>query len=172
VGAKHQNGIAECMIGTITRRAQTILLHAIHRWPNAVSEELWPFALKLAIDIHNSTPGESGLSPDEIFSCHKSTRNHCRDFHPSGCPFFVLEASLQDGHRIPKWKPRSSMAIYLGNSPDHATTVTLVLNPSTGLVSPHYHSVFMIILGLLTVSTQKKHLLFGQIYLKTHLKTI
>jgi hypothetical protein len=34
------------------------------------------------------------------------------------------------------------MAIYLGSSPDHATTVPLVLNPNTGLVSPQYHLVF------------------------------
>jgi len=142
VGAKHQNGVAERMIGTITRRARTMLLHAIRRWPDTISEDLWPFALKLAVDIHNSTPTISGLSPDEIFSGQKSTASKFKDFHPFGCPVFVLEASLQDGHRIPKWKPRSRMAIYLGNSPDHATTVPLVLNPNTGLVSPQYHLVF------------------------------
>jgi len=142
VGAKHQNGVAERMIGTITRRACTMLLHDIRRWLDAISEDLWPFALKLAVDIHNSTPGLSGLSPDEIFSGHKSTNSKFKDFHPFGCPVFVLKASLQDGHRIPKWKPRSRMAIYLGNSLDHATTVPLVLNPNTGLVSPQYHLVF------------------------------
>jgi len=142
VGAKHQNGVAERMIGTLTRRARTMLLHAIHHWPDAISEELWPFALKLAVDIHNSTPGVSGLSPDEIFSGHKSTKPCFPDYHPFGCPVFVLEASLQDGHCIPKWKPRSRMAIYLGNSPDHASTVPLVLNPNTGLISPPYHLVF------------------------------
>jgi hypothetical protein len=142
VGAKHQNGVVERMIGTITCRAQTMLLHAICHWPDAISEEFWPFALKLAVDIHNYTPGDSGLSPDEIFSGIKSTRNRFRDFHPFGCPVFVLEASLQDGHLIPKWKPRSRMAVYLGNSPNHATTVPLVLNLSTGLVSPQYHLVF------------------------------
>jgi hypothetical protein len=119
-----------------------MLLHAIHHWPDAISEELWPFALKLAVDVHNSTPGVSGLSPDEIFSGRKSTKPRFPDLHPFGCPVFVLEASLQDGHCIPKWKPRSRMAIYLGNSPDHASTVPLVLNPTTGLVSPQYHLVF------------------------------
>jgi hypothetical protein len=34
------------------------------------------------------------------------------------------------------------MAVYLGLSPDHATTVPLVLNTSTGLISPQYHMVF------------------------------
>jgi hypothetical protein len=111
-------------------------------WPDAITEDLWPFALKLAVDIYNSIPVTSGLSPDEIFSSQKSTKSRLRDFHPFGCPVFVLEASLQDGHRIPKWKPRSRMGIYLGNSPDHATSVPLVLNINTGLVSPQYHLVF------------------------------
>jgi len=142
VGAKHQNGVAERMIGTITRRARTMLLHAMRLWPDIITEDLWPFALKLAVDIHNSTPGTSGLSPDEIFSGQKCTRNRLADFHTFGCPVFVLEASLQDGHKLPKWKPRSRMAVYLGLSPNHATTVPLVLNTTTGLVSPQYHLVF------------------------------
>jgi len=130
------------MIGTITRRARTMLLHAMRLWPEIITEDLWPFALKLAVDIHNSTPGLSGLSPDEIFSGQKSTKNRLADFHTFGCPVFVLEASLQDGHKLPKWKPRSRLAVYLGLSPNHATSVPLVLNTSTGLVSPQYHLVF------------------------------
>jgi len=125
VGAKHQNGVAERMIGTITRRARSMLAHATILWPEIISDELWPFALKMAVDVHNSTPGSSGLSPTEIFSGQKSSRCRLRDFHPFGCPVFVLEASLQNGHKIPKWKPRSRMAIYLGNSPDHATYLFL-----------------------------------------------
>jgi hypothetical protein len=119
-----------------------MLAHATILWPEIISDELWPFALKMAVDVHNTTPGSSGLSPTEIFSGQKSSRCRLRDFHPFGCPVFVLEASLQNGHKIPKWKPRSRMAIYLGNSPDHATSVPLVLNTSTGLVSPQYHMVF------------------------------
>jgi hypothetical protein len=34
------------------------------------------------------------------------------------------------------------MAVYLGLSPDHATSVPLVLNTTTGLISPQYHVVF------------------------------
>jgi hypothetical protein len=79
-----------------------MLLHAMRLWPDIITEDLWPFALKLAVDIHNSTPGPSGLSPDEIFSGQKSTKNRLADFHTFGCPVFVLEASLQDGHKLPK----------------------------------------------------------------------
>ena len=34
------------------------------------------------------------------------------------------------------------MAVYLGHSPEHATTVPIVLNTVTGLISPQYHVVF------------------------------
>jgi len=94
------------------------------------------------VDIHNSTPGLSGLSSDEIFSGQKSTKNRLADFHTFGCPVLVLEASLQAGHKLPKWKPRSRLAIYLGLSLNHATSVPLVFNTSTGLTSPQYHPVF------------------------------
>ena len=51
VGAKHQNSVAERMIGTITRRARTMLLHTTILWPSIISEDLWPFALKMAVDF-------------------------------------------------------------------------------------------------------------------------
>ena len=42
----------------------------------------------------------------------------------------------------PKWEPRSCIGLYLGHSPFHVRSVTLVCNPNTGQVSPHYHVVF------------------------------
>ena len=37
---------------------------------------------------------------------------------------------------------RSPMGEYLGQSPDHASSVPLVLHTLTGLVSPQFHVVF------------------------------
>jgi hypothetical protein len=34
------------------------------------------------------------------------------------------------------------MGIYVGHSPSHATNVSLILNPQTGHVSPHFHVVY------------------------------
>ncbi len=62
-----QNGIAERNIRTISDRARTMLLHAVEKWPEAITMDMWPFALKMAVDIHNATPGKSGLSPEDIF---------------------------------------------------------------------------------------------------------
>ncbi len=137
VNAHHQNGITERHIRSITERACSMLIHAMISWPDIISEQLWPFALQLAMDLHNHTPGSSGLSPLEIISGVKSLSPTIRDFHPFGCPIFVLHPSLQQGHKIPRWKPRSRVGVYLGFSPNHASSVPLVSSTTTGLVSPH-----------------------------------
>jgi len=102
INAHHQNGIAERHMCSVTDRACSMLIHAMISWPEIVSEQLWPFAQQLAVDLHNNTPGASGLSPLEIFS------------------------GLQQGHKIPHWKPRSRVGVYLGFSPNHASSVPLV----------------------------------------------
>jgi hypothetical protein len=141
VNAHHQNGIVERQIWTIVDRSRMMLLHAIHKWPDVIHVYLWPFALKLAVDLHNHTPGPTGLSPAEIFTGVKD-RSCLKDFHTFGCPVFILEPHLQAGHKIPKWEPRSHMAIYLGHSPHHATNFPLVMNIATSLVSPQFHVVY------------------------------
>jgi hypothetical protein len=42
-----------------------MLLHAMHHWPDIIKVDLWPYALKLAVDLHNHTPGPSGHSPQK-----------------------------------------------------------------------------------------------------------
>jgi len=97
--------------------------------------------MQLAADVHNSTPTLSGLTPEEIFTGVKG-RNRLQDFHTFGCPIFVLDPSLQQGHKIPRWKPRSRVGVYLGMSPNHASNIPLVLSTTTGLVSPQFHVVY------------------------------
>ena len=65
------------------------------------------------------------------------------DFHTFGCPVFHLDSANQSGGiGTPKWEPRSHTGIYVGHSPCHAGSVALVLNLTTGLVSPQYHVIF------------------------------
>ena len=56
---------------------------------------------------------------------------------------YVLDARLQNagGAGPPQWDPRSRLEIYLGHSQSHAGSVSLILNPRTGLVSPQFHIV-------------------------------
>jgi hypothetical protein len=68
VNAHHQNGIAERHIRAITEKARTMLIHAMIQWPDIINETLWPFALRLAVELHNKTPGPSDLTPEEIFT--------------------------------------------------------------------------------------------------------
>jgi len=139
VDAHHQNGIAERFIQTITERACTMLIHAMLCWPD--TEDLWPFAVQLAVNLHNMTPTSTGLSPLEIFTGAKQPFDSS-SCHTFGCPIYVLEPTLRQNHKIPRWKPRSRVGIYLGFSPNHASSIPLVLSTTTGLVSPQYHVVF------------------------------
>ena len=53
VGAHRQNGIVEQKIQTITTIVQTLLLHAMSLWPEAISVSLWLFALIFAVERLN-----------------------------------------------------------------------------------------------------------------------
>ena len=69
-------------------------------------------------------------------------RHSLQQLHVWGAPCYVLEPKLLDGHKIPKFNPRSRRGLHLGWSPKHAASVPLVLNLSTGHVSPQFQVVF------------------------------
>ena len=143
VGAHHQNGKAERRIRDLTDAARTMLLHAAHRWPKAVNAHLWPYALKHAMNIRNSLPRVFGKgSPLSTFS-RTTVEPNLKNFHPFGCPVYILEEALQSaGSMFPKWNDRSKVGIFLQHSPHHATDVPLLLNTQTGLVTPQFHCVY------------------------------
>ena len=142
VNAHHQNGIVERHNRTLTDSARTMLLHAERMWPEAVTQILWPFALKYAQHLHNHLYLDaSGKCPhDKFTNVNESILDELdmADFHTFGSPCYVLESATH----TPKWNPRSSLRIFVGFSQHHARNVAMVLNPYTGLVSPQYHIVF------------------------------
>ena len=81
------------MIKTVTYRAWSIILNAVICWTDVITKELWPYAIKLAIDVGNNYPGESGLTALEPFL---STKGHSRvkQFHSFGSPCFILDPKL------------------------------------------------------------------------------
>eukprot|EP00546_Thalassionema_frauenfeldii_P009407 CAMPEP_0178927718 /NCGR_PEP_ID=MMETSP0786-20121207/19384_1 /TAXON_ID=186022 /ORGANISM="Thalassionema frauenfeldii, Strain CCMP 1798" /LENGTH=262 /DNA_ID=CAMNT_0020603263 /DNA_START=623 /DNA_END=1411 /DNA_ORIENTATION=- len=116
-----------------------MLAHSRSRWPDAVNIHLWPYALRNATQVLNSTTNhKNGMSPIKLFASTpvKPKLDH---FHPFGCPVYVLKNKLAAGQGIPKWELRARVRIYLGPSPLHARSVANVLNLKTGLVSPQYH---------------------------------
>ena len=140
VNAHWQNGLAEKGIRDLREAARTMLLHAIHRWPSAVTIHLWPYALRYAAYIFNNTPFKDGISPMENFSSTDVSAN-MRHFHTFGCPVYALDERLQANKHIASWNKRARLGVNLGPSPRHARNVSLVLSLTTGLVSPQYHLV-------------------------------
>jgi hypothetical protein len=65
-----QNGTAETPIHDLTKRARTSLLQAMHRWPSAVTINIWPYyALQFTNYNHNAAPSiKTGQTPLESFS--------------------------------------------------------------------------------------------------------
>ena len=144
VGAHFQNGVAERAIQTVTSWARAMMLHQMRHWPEAFDESHWPFALEHAVYLWNNMPrSRSGLTPLELFTGTKqSTIPALSQARVWGCPVYVLDPKLQDGHKLPKWTKRSRLGIYLGMSPGHADSVGRILNPETGAISPQYHVVY------------------------------
>ena len=143
VGAHHQNGPAENSIKNITRRAQIAMFHAALRWPEKYDKRLWPLAMSHAVHIHNHTPRRSDkYCPIELWTQTKSTHSHLTNTHPWGCPVHVLDPRLQDGNKIPRFNPRARLGIYMGISPLHASSVGVILNPTTNWLSPQFHCIY------------------------------
>jgi hypothetical protein len=141
VGAHHQNGVAERRIQDLSDSARAMLAHAAHRNP-AITAHLWPFALRHASYVRRLMPREGhSLSPEEFF-CNTTIRPTTKHLHCFGCPVYVLRDALQSGGSQPKWDDRSRVGIYLGHSAQHSPTVSLILNPQTGYVSPQFHCVY------------------------------
>ena len=142
VGAHHHNGHVERAIGTIMSISRTMLLHAAIHWPQVADPQLWPMAVKYAVFLWNHMPNEhTGLSPSDIFTRTRWPIRHYHNLHVFGCPAYVLDKQISDGHKIPKWIPRSRRSIFMGLSPRHASTVPLVLNFDTGAITPQFHVV-------------------------------
>jgi len=141
VGAHWQNGIVERYIGSITRWARTMLLEAMEKWPGVITEEFWTFAVRQAVNIHNAMVQKGkDKTPWELFTDEECPWS-LKDFQVFGCPVYVLEAPLQDGNNVGKWKKRARLGVYVGHSTHHSGNVVLVYNPDTGHVSPQFHVV-------------------------------
>jgi hypothetical protein len=143
VGAHHQNAVAETAIKTITGWACTMLLHSMLHWPDQADLQLWPFTMMHAAYLWNHLPQHDNLlAPVEIFSSTKfDNYNHLHRAHVWGAPVYVLDPTLQDGKKLPKWHPCTRRGMYMGVSVNHSSRVSMVLNLRTGYVLPQYHVV-------------------------------
>jgi hypothetical protein len=104
--AHNQNGIAEQRIRIGNMRC-----------PKAVTNNLWPHALRMANNVLIETPlmqNKEKLSPHQLFS-NTRTQPNPKHWKPFGCPVHVLDSSMIQGGRgtIDKWKQRSKVEMCL-----------------------------------------------------------
>ena len=96
------------------------MLHFALHWPQKYSEELWPFAINYAVYLWNRFPDAgSHLSPLlEVFTGVKlPDHDELKRARVFGCPCYVLEPTIQDGKKTPKWHRRAGQYIFIGFSP-------------------------------------------------------
>ncbi|MCE2996032.1 MAG: hypothetical protein LW863_10560, partial [Flammeovirgaceae bacterium] len=143
VGAHHQNGIAERAIQTVMSIARTMMLHSAIHWPAVADAALWPLAVDHAVRLYNRMPDpHTGLSPQDVFTKIRGKHSDFHHCHVWGCPVYVLDKTISDGKKLPRWKPRSSRHFYIGMSSKHSSSVPLCLNLETGAITPQFHVVF------------------------------
>jgi GAG-pre-integrase domain len=161
VNAHHQNGRVEKRIRDLQDLGRASILQAKQLWPDAVETSLWPYAIrKCAYDLNHIKKQVADKSPLEIFAS-TNIKFNIKNFHTFGCPMYVLtntkmrDEDNQDslainnkidktktGPKTSKWESKARLAVYLGPSPNHATSVGLALSLQTGLVSPVFHAKY------------------------------
>ena len=99
VNVHHQNGKAEKRIRDLQVQVKVMIIHAMHQWKDAAAPQLWPNAIRLANKMINLTPrSKSEQYPLSTFS-NSSQPPGLETMHPFGCPMYVLENALQQGHK-------------------------------------------------------------------------
>lgn len=142
-GGHHSNGVAERAISTVMSLARAMMHHAALHWPDVSDTALWPLAVLHAVHIVNNIPrSDSGRSPKEIFTKKALPASKLQDLHVWGCPVYVLEKTLADGMKLPRWRSRSNRCVYVGVSPQHSSQAARVLSLETGKITTQYHVVF------------------------------
>ena len=141
-GAQFQNALAERSIQTVCNSARAMLLHLNIHWPDQYNTRLWGFALDYAVWLWNHTPRQDhSMSPIELFCQTKTSCEYLRRARVFGAPCYILDHNFRDGKKIPKWKPRARLGMWLGFSPHHSSSVGLVLNLQTGKITPQFHYI-------------------------------
>ena len=136
VNANWQNDRAEKRIRDLAEGGRKQLLHAKVRWSRAITLNVWPYALRMENQLHNNIVNrKTKESPLERF-CGIKVENNLNKAHTFGYPVYVY---IIPHSSIPKWNPLARLGVNLGPSPNHARSVSLILNLTTGLVSPKFH---------------------------------
>ena len=91
----HKNGVADNSIKNVVRISRTMMIHADLRWPGSSEKSLCTMDMDHGVHLNNHTPHISiGIYTEE--GCTRSNLSHCslQNYHPWGCPTYVLEPRL------------------------------------------------------------------------------
>ena len=117
VSTHFQNSIAEMRIRDLQDYARKSLIHAKIRWPEAITTNLWPYAIRNANDNICMIPDNiDGTSKYERFINFRMSFR-LRNKHTLFCPEIALQNTLQQARKIEKWSPRARLGINLGPLP-------------------------------------------------------
>jgi hypothetical protein len=95
------------------------MIHAYRRWPDAISVNLWPYALRNAADVRNATTSEKGKRTPVASFASIEREPTLTSFHLFGCPVYVLDARMQSCQKISRWEERTCIGVNLCMSPSH-----------------------------------------------------
>ena len=100
VGAHHQNGIVERKIKELQELPRAMLIHSKSMWPGAITDNLWPYAVRMAGEILNNSPAIlEDRTPLQMLSSSDVSVNW-NHWHMFGAPTYVLLPHLQQEPRI------------------------------------------------------------------------
>jgi hypothetical protein len=60
--------------------------------------------------------------------------------NPFGCPMYILNKNAKAGRKLSRWEMRARLAVYIGPSTYHSSSIGLGRSLSTGLASPTFHA--------------------------------
>ena len=95
-------------------------------------------ATSYASYIYNHMPNSEYILPADLFTGTKFTCHKLKYIHLLVCPIYVLDPTLQQGHKLPKCQPWSHRIIFVGLSPNDSSDVPLILNTATGHIYPQF----------------------------------
>ena len=138
VNTHHTNYLVEKRSRNLQDLTHRELMFAVTKRKNFITSYLWPYTMRLIYETLNNLPSPQDTvrrTPQQIFS--KTNINiNVKYFKPFECSVYVLDSSLQQNNPHHKCKERAKVGIHLDKSSQHGRNLSLVLNPTAGLVSP------------------------------------
>ena len=65
-------------------------------------------AVDYGLFLYNHLPSkETGVSPHDTFTKTQWELSKLHDLHVWGCPGYLLDKTIQDGKKLPRWKARA-----------------------------------------------------------------